>query len=80
MVGCRAGASRITETPGENELVDLVSVETEGEASVVSNLLLANDIPSTQSAALAPVLGLGTGGVTIQVRASDLERARELLQ
>jgi hypothetical protein len=47
---------------------------------VIASLLEANDIPSTHTAPLAPVLGLGTGGITIRVRASDLEQARALLQ
>jgi len=46
---------------------------------MIANLLRANDIPSAYTPPLAPVLGLGTGGIRIQVRASDLERARELL-
>lgn len=46
---------------------------------MITNLLEANDIPSTYTPPLAPVLGLGTGGVMIQVRAADLARARELL-
>jgi hypothetical protein len=47
---------------------------------MIANLLDANGIPSTTTPPLAPVLGLGTGGAMIQVRASDLERARELLR
>jgi hypothetical protein len=46
---------------------------------MIANLLEANDIASTHTAPLSPVLGLGTGGVTIRIRASDLERARALL-
>jgi hypothetical protein len=72
--------SRITsEQPESEELVDLVSVDSEGEASMIANLLRANDILSAYTPPLAPVLGLGTGGIRIQVRASDLEQARELL-
>jgi hypothetical protein len=46
---------------------------------MVEQLLDANGIPSMHTPPLAPVLGLGTGGVTVRVRASDLEQARALL-
>ena len=46
---------------------------------MIASLLEANEIPSMHTAPLAPVLGFGAGGITIQVRASDLERARALL-
>ncbi len=48
---------------------------------MIASLLRANDIPSSESASMPSVLGLGTGGgVTIRVLASDLERAQALLQ
>src|SRR5580765_836928 len=78
---CSPGASRLTkEESAGGELVELVWVGSEPEASVITSLLRANEIPCAESASLAPVLGIGTGGgVSIQVRASDLERAQALL-
>ncbi len=53
------------------------------EADVVRSVLEGSGvevfIPDEQMGTLRPHLLLGTGGVRVQVRASDVERATELL-
>lgn len=53
------------------------------EADLVRSVLEGSEIavfiPDEQMASLRPHLLLGTGGVRVQVRAADAERARELL-
>jgi hypothetical protein len=47
--------------------------------SVLEGSGIESFIPDEQMASLRPHLLLGTGGVRLQVHASDLERATELL-
>ena len=53
------------------------------EADFVRSVLEGSDIevfiPDEQMSTLRPHLLLGTGGVRVQVRAGDAERAREVL-
>ena len=53
------------------------------QADLIRSVLEGSDIevfiPDEQMSSLRPHLLLGTGGVRVQVRASSLERAQELL-
>jgi hypothetical protein len=73
-------------TPDDNVAEEWVTVRTctwGHEADFLRSVLEGSDIeafiPDEQMSTLRPHLLLGTGGVRLQVRAGDAERAREVL-
>ncbi len=76
----------MSDTPNDAPANEWVTVRTciwGHEADVVRSVLEGSGvevfIPDEQMGTLRPHLLLGTGGVRVQVRASDVERATELL-